>query len=210
MINGKTMGIFGGVFLLTVLCAGIVGFYVEIRSRLQLVPACGGVSDKTIPSPNKNHRAHIMNQYCAPGVGISSDPYWVVVGDNVARAGQVESVDLAQEGEVAFKTWDYEPTVSWKDDDHLIIQIEHVASIAKSLHIVGDIHVSYKIAENLSEKNFRRDQSNYENNWLAIINSRVPTGGGSKERDIAALKARLDRSLRDYKAFQGWAESNAE
>jgi hypothetical protein len=170
----KAIGAVGGILLLS-------SVYAQIGWRAQAGDTCSGVADNSIGSPHHPYRVHIMNQYCAPGFGIGNNPYWVVVGDDVARAGEGEDVSLAQEAEVVFKTFDFEPTVSWKDDNHLVIELRHVAPIAKSLHIVGDVHVSYKIAENLSEANYLREQREYETTALSDIKNHKSTFVGDPD-----------------------------
>lgn len=199
----KATGLVGGLLLLS-------GTYAQIGWRAQAGDACTGVTDNSISSPNHTHRVHIMNQYCAPGFGVGNNPYWVVVGDGVAKAGETESVTLAQEAEVIFKTWDYEPAVSWKDNDHVVVEIRHVATIAKSLHVIGNVHVSYKIAENLSEANYLREQREYEAQTLSEIKNHKATFVGDPEKDVEMLKKVMSDNLNNYRTFQAWVRENVE
>lgn len=204
MSDWKVIGVVvGGILLLS-------GIYAQTRWRSQSANTCGGVTDTGISSPNGTHKVHIMNQYCAFGFGVSNNPYWVVVGDNVVRAGETQSVTLAQEDGVVFKTWDFEPTVSWKDDDHLVVELHEVANIAKSLHVIGAVHVSYKIAENLSEVNYLRDQRDWEAKTLSDIKDHKATFVGDPKQDVVFLNKLMSDNLNSYRTFQVWVRENVE
>jgi hypothetical protein len=84
-------------------------------------------------------------------------------------------------------TSDFEPHVSWDDENHLIIEIDYVSLINKSLHVLGDVYVTYRTSENLSEKNFLKQESE------APLPQYVKDG-----------------NLKQFKAFQAWAKQNAE
>jgi hypothetical protein len=196
-------------------CLGI--FYLAIRSTIQRLPTvqasheCGPVIDTTFVSPSYTNTAHLMNQYCAPGFGSGDNRYWVAVGDDVAKVGlegRLES--LGPEDHVVFKAWDYEPVIVWQDDDHLVIKVVAVSRIAKSLHTLGGLRVSYKISEALSEENFLRAQNEYEETALADFKSRKSTFVGDPKRDVEVLKDVMATNLKNYRAFQAWARESVE
>jgi len=152
-----------------------------------------------------------MNQYCAPGFGLGDNPYWVVIGNDVAKGGQEDRVErLGPEEHVVFKTWDYEPIVSWKDEDNLLIQITTVSRIDKSLHKLGDMRISYRISETLSEEKFLKDQADYEQRALVDFRNHKSTFVGDPKRDVEILKEVMASSLKSYKTFQAWAKENVE
>jgi hypothetical protein len=183
---------------------------VAIVSTAQASQECAPVIDKTFPSPSQTKKVHLMNQYCAPGFGNGDNPYWVVIGDDVAKAGQEDRVVLGQEDHVVFKAWDVEPIVSWQDDEHLVIQIVAVSRIVKTLHMLGDVHISYRISEALSEDNFLRDQSDYEKKALADFKNHKSTFVGDPKQDVEVLKKVISNNLKDFRTFQAWAKENAQ
>jgi hypothetical protein len=117
---------------------------------------------------------------------------------------------LGPEEHVVFKTWDYEPIVSWKDEDNLLIQITTVSRIDKSLHKLGDMRISYRISETLSEEKFLKDQADYEQRALVDFRNHKSTFVGDPKRDVEILKEVMASSLKSYKTFQAWAKENVE
>ena len=94
-----------------------------------------------------------MNQYCGYGFGAVQNPFWVVLGNAVAKAGQEDRVDqFGPEDHVVFKTFSFGPVVSWTDEKSLVITVEDISPIQKSLHSLDDIRIKYKISENFPGK----------------------------------------------------------
>jgi hypothetical protein len=93
---------------------------------------CGPVSDTIVASPDGAKIAHLMSQYCSYGFGAVYDPFWVVFGNEVAKAGQEDRVNqFGPEDHVVFKSLTFAPAVSWADENTLVITVEEISIIQK-------------------------------------------------------------------------------
>jgi hypothetical protein len=148
---------------------------------------CGPVTEVTFRSPSGTKIAHLVNQTCAYGFGAGFSVFWVVIGNEVVTVGREDRVDqLAQEGAVAFKTLTFEPRVSWVDDNSLIIAIEEVSLIQKSLHSLDNVKIKYRISEKLSK-----------DAYLSRLKSSEPP--------------ELFKShLKEYEVFEKWVKENVD
>jgi len=107
-------------------------------------------------------------------------------------------------------TWEFEPEVAWRDDQHLVITIQEVSHFRMSLHQAEEITIVYRVADGLSEENFRRHLEAYERRWEVLISEHRGTVTGDNARDLEALKSQIARQWDDYHRFQDWAKANAE
>ena len=129
--------------------------YAQNAVAAQAFPDCGPVTDTIYLSPDGAKTVHLMNQYCGYGFGAVQYPFWVVLGNAVAKAGQEDRVDqFGPEDHVVFKTFSFGPVVSWTDEKSLVITVEDISPIQKSLHSLDDIRIKYKISEKLSREEY--------------------------------------------------------
>jgi hypothetical protein len=181
----------GRRILLFEIALAVVGLrssaYAQTAIAAQASSDCGPVSDTIVASPDGTRTAHLMNQYCSYGFGAVYNPFWVVLGDEVARAGREDRVDqFGPEDHVVFKTDTFAPSVLWADEKSLVITVEEVSVIYKSLRSVDDVRIKYKIAEKLSREKYL---------------------GHLRDREPPRL---FNRHLEQYEIFQKWATENAE
>lgn len=128
-----------------------------------------------------------MNQYCGYGFGAVYNPFWVVLGNEIAKAGREDRVDqLGPEDHVVFKTDTFAPGVSWADEKSLVIKVEEISIIQKSLRLLDNVQIKYKISEKLSREKYLGHLRDTEPLWL------------------------FNRHLQQYEIFQKWAAENAE
>jgi len=175
------------LFLLAVLAGAAIDASACGQNTSQSSPDCGPVTDSSFVSPNGETQAHLMNQYCAYGFGVANNTFWVVLGNEVAKAGSGQRVDqLGPEDRVVFKTITFAPTVSWRGNDSLIITIGGIAAIQKSLHSLENVRIEYKIPEQFSREKYLGRLRDSEPGWL------------------------FSRDLDEYETFQKWATENAK
>jgi len=121
-------------------------------------PDCGPVTDTSFRSPTGRKVAHVVNQKCAYGFAAGYGAFWIVLGNEVANVGREDRVDqLAPEQSVVFKAFLFRPQLSWTDDNNLVVTIEELSPIQKSLHSLGDVRIKYRIADKLSKETYLRE-----------------------------------------------------
>jgi hypothetical protein len=185
MIMRRTVDALAVIFLAGAVAIGAAGW--SKFSNRQTPSDCGPVTDTILASPDGSKTAHLMNQYCAYGFGAVYDLFWVVLGNEVAKAGREDRVDqFGPEDHVVFKTDTFAPTVSWAGENSLVITVDEVGVIQKSLRSLDDVQVKYKISAKLSREKYLGHLRDTEPQWL------------------------FDRHLAEYEKFQKWAAENAE
>jgi hypothetical protein len=163
------------------------GAYAQNATAVQVSSDCGPVSDTVFVSPDGTKAAHLMNQYCSYGVAANNNPFWIVLGNDVAKAGGEDHVDqFGPEDHVVFKTDTFAPVVSWTSENSLVVTIEEIVSIYKSAHSLDGIRIKYKISEKLSREKYLGDLQGTEPPWA------------------------FELDLKYYEIFQKWARENAE
>ena len=148
---------------------------------------CGPVTDTTFTSPDGTKIAHLINQYCGYGFGAVYNPFWVVLGNEIAKAGHEDRIDqLGPEDHVAFKTDTFAPAISWSDEKSLVIKVEEISIIQKSLRSLDSVQIKYKISEKLSRERYLGHLRNTEPQWL------------------------FNRHLQQYEIFEKWVVQNVD
>ncbi len=188
-IKGATLGMISLALLLA------VGMTARTCSRNFADASCGPEKQTIVRSADGKHEAVLSNQYCAPGVGASSNAYWITV-----RSGS----GLSDKGVRVFETWNFAPDPIWRDNQNLEVKIRFVSDIGTSLHEAGVIKISYWIDEKLSEENFRKKMDKYQQKWA----DEFQTNPSSPQKKI--VKAAIVSAWADYRRFKEWAEANAE
>lgn len=159
------------------------------------MPECRDVHESVFPSGDGVHDAVLAHQYCG------GDIYWIDVRNNRAWFGGNTKV---------FLTWEFAPTVAWGDSQHIVITINEVSDIGTSLHEADRIIVIYRLADRLSDENFRNRINEYEARTQENLRAHKSTFTGNPAQDAQALKDVVDREWQNYRKLQEWARVNVQ
>jgi hypothetical protein len=165
--------------------------------------------ETVLPSPDGTHKARLVNEAC-DFIGVNNNnAYWVAVGPSSGGwFGHETAIFLSWDS--AADIAEFAPDVAWSDDHHLVITIQYVSNVRTSLHEADGVTVIYRLADRLSEENFRKNTEEYERRAEEDLRNHVSTFTGNPEKDPAALKDLIARTWKDYQRFKEWAKANAE
>jgi hypothetical protein len=147
-------------------------------------------------SPDGKYEAIITYQFCSAFVGATAESFWVTIHD---------TAKTNDPGTEAFVALERAPEVTWISSTGLLITIRQVCEVHKSLHHAGDIEVTYRLADDLLEKNFEKRMHDYEQR----ARDAAEKGLTSDARNPAALKRRVEFAWTRYKKLKEWAVENA-
>ena len=177
-------------------CAGILAGLgsctLALRSCIR--SGCWEVGNDT-PSPSGRYIARVSLTGC-PGLGGDSTSDLVTIR-NVREPGSA--------GREVFISDENQPSVSWKDDGHLIITVHGVSQISKSELRYGDVHISYEVPFDYSLEHLRAMEDQYEQRMRAAYGNRRSTVTGDQEQDNPWLQKLFATMRERNKQFHDWA-----
>src|SRR5262249_39419715 len=118
--------------------------------------------------------------YCNTGFGNASDARMVAV----RNSGELEGSETD-----VFVTFDQSPEAAWQDNDRLLIVVNGVSPLHKSLPKAKDVEIVYRLRSDLTEEHIRR--------LMRIEQRRTPEDFHDNVRER-------------YESFIRWASKNAE
>jgi hypothetical protein len=174
---------------------GLMIFTKIIPVSIALSP-CNKMQRARQLSPDGKHEATITYQFCSAFVGATAESFWVTVYDT-ANAGD--------DGVEVFIALDRAPELSWISSTGLLITILQVCEVHKSLHHAGPIEVTYRLADDLLEKNFEKRMLDFERR----ARDAAEKGLTSDARNPGALKRSIEFAWMRYRKLKEWAAENA-
>lgn len=144
--------------------------------------------DDLIPPPDGSHVARIVPRHDAEQpAGTAS--YDVVVG---------ERDEPREKGTVVFSALDGMPVVTWPNDYDLSITLAYLSRVRTSLHGVGDVAISYKLADRLRDVRFHDDLHRWEQQ----------AEEGEQDEAVREVRRRVARQAEKYNQCQAWVQAN--
>jgi len=150
----------------------------------------GDVRDTVFAAPDGMHEAHT----CADP---EADAYWVTIRSTDTPSSRATLV---------FMTWEFAPSVAWRDDGRVVITIEHFqdffTAYNQCLHQAAGIKVVYRLADRLSDENYRRTMDRIEQIWTSPKYART--------HDSAFWQKLTTDRWEAFRKLKKWALANAE
>ena len=151
-----------------------------------MFPECPGRSISDLVAPDGKHVARLSESYCGMAF-TTSHAYQVGIRMSFADA---------KDEDIVFITFETAPELTWRDRNHLVIVVNGVHAINKSLHKAGGIAIIYRLQPLLTEEAIRAQLETEQRRNVDIFHDRADSiNANTRER---------------YESFLRWADENTE
>jgi hypothetical protein len=170
-------------FLLPLAGLALAGLAVVFFLDRMFAPICETASGAEVVAPSGQHIARQYSTYCNVGFGNASEAHLVAVRKSSETVkGEIE----------VFTTFDQPPSIEWHDDTHLLIVVNGVHTIHKSLRRAKDLEIVYRLRTQLTEAYLRAEMQARQRQTASSLG----------EKHAEAIR-------RQYESFIAWAKENA-
>lgn len=182
------------VFLQILLYSAIFESY-SLRASGDAVCSEGDLISSSV-SPDNIHKLEVKHVICDSGFGNVSSAYFIVVSNVKGPSDEKEF----------FLEFDAPPNAAWVDFQHIIVTIDHIVTIKKSLHKISGIEISYQVVPHIFE-NYWNVSEKYLNMWKKSDGENDPAcvyGADCKKNAI------ILRDVDYFNKFVSWYVENVE